>query len=249
MNAVQKLLVPFALILTLVCLLMGLSSGLGVRFGVWDFRMGFNLLKWSAYLTAAPASLVIAHLIWAKLSGHALAGLKSVIVLVACSLIFGVPFVARYEFMKLPTLADATTSFDDPPVFVDLVSARQQTAKNPLQFRGGEAIAKQQKFFPELVTLESARSAIEIIESAANIATELGFDIASIKPEEGRMEATETTFWFRFKDDLVVRARPQKDGLTQVDIRSASRVGKLDGGVNAKRVNVFLERLKREDKR
>jgi uncharacterized protein (DUF1499 family) len=57
------------------------------------------------------------------------------------------------------------------------------------------------------------------------------------------LEATETTFFFRFKDDVVVRARPAPGGGSLVDMRSISRVGGSDVGLNAKRVRAFLADL------
>jgi uncharacterized protein (DUF1499 family) len=57
------------------------------------------------------------------------------------------------------------------------------------------------------------------------------------------LEATDTTFFFRFKDDVAIRARPAPGGGTLVDMRSISRVGGSDVGVNAKRVRDFLRDL------
>jgi uncharacterized protein (DUF1499 family) len=62
-------------------------------------------------------------------------------------------------------------------------------------------------------------------------------------PAEGRLEATDTTFWFGFKDDVVVRVRPDGTG-SRVDVRSLSRVGRSDLGMNARRIRRFLERLR-----
>ena len=66
---------------------------------------------------------------------------------------------------------------------------------------------------------------------------------SALDPAAGIVEATETSFFFRFKDDVVVRARPAPDGGSQVDMRSISRVGVSDVGVNAKRVRAFLADL------
>jgi uncharacterized protein (DUF1499 family) len=61
-------------------------------------------------------------------------------------------------------------------------------------------------------------------------------------PEEGRLEATDTTRWFGFKDDVVVRVTPVAEG-ARVDVRSASRVGQSDLGANARRIRAFLAAL------
>ena len=65
-------------------------------------------------------------------------------------------------------------------------------------------------------------------------------------PAEGRIEATDTTFWFGFTDDIVIRITPVAEG-SRVDIRSLSRVGKSDVGTNARRIRSFIQRLEKED--
>ena len=70
----------------------------------------------------------------------------------------------------------------------------------------------------------------------------MGWELVATAPESGRIEATATTFWFRFKDDVVIRLR-EEDGQTRVDARSLSRVGGGDAGANGKRLLSFFEIL------
>ena len=66
-----------------------------------------------------------------------------------------------------------------------------------------------------------------------------GLKIVDVSLEEGRVEATATTFWFGFKDDVVVRVREYEAG-SKIDVRSVSRVGASDLGANAARIERFL---------
>jgi uncharacterized protein (DUF1499 family) len=75
---------------------------------------------------------------------------------------------------------------------------------------------------------------------AEQVLKEQGLEIISIDTEMGLLEATDTTKWFGFKDDLVVRISEEQRG-TRVDVRSVSRVGVSDVGVNAARIQKFLE--------
>ena len=59
-------------------------------------------------------------------------------------------------------------------------------------------------------------------------------------PSDGRIEASDTTFWFGFIDDVVIRIEPDGNGST-LDIRSKSRVGRSDVGANAARIRAFLQ--------
>jgi uncharacterized protein (DUF1499 family) len=75
---------------------------------------------------------------------------------------------------------------------------------------------------------------------ALKAVNELGWEIASQDPQKGLIEATDTTFWFGFKDDVVIRIKPQDNG-SRVDIRSVSRVGRSDVGTNAARILAFIQ--------
>ena len=70
----------------------------------------------------------------------------------------------------------------------------------------------------------------------------MGLDIVTAESTEGRVEATATTFWFGFKDDLVVRVALD-DGDALIDLRSKSRVGQSDIGANADRIREFIQRF------
>ena len=87
----------------------------------------------------------------------------------------------------------------------------------------------------------------EIASYALQIAEDRGWDIFS-RPETGQdvertvLEATETSTWFGFKDDVAIRIRAV-EGATRVDMRSISRVGLSDLGMNARRVSTFMDEL------
>ena len=62
-------------------------------------------------------------------------------------------------------------------------------------------------------------------------------------PADGRLEGIDTTLLCGFKDDMVVRIQEVLQG-TRVDVRSKSRVGRSDLGVNAGRIRTFLTQLR-----
>ncbi len=70
----------------------------------------------------------------------------------------------------------------------------------------------------------------------------MGWEIIAAVREEGRIEATATTRWFRFKDDVVIRVQPQGTG-SRIDVRSKSRLGRSDLGANAKRIRAYWREL------
>jgi uncharacterized protein (DUF1499 family) len=74
------------------------------------------------------------------------------------------------------------------------------------------------------------------------VAENQGWVIAMSNPDAGRLEATDTTAWFGFTDDIVVRLTPWGTG-TRVDVRSVSRYGTTDTGTNARRIRRFFTAL------
>ena len=96
--------------------------------------------------------------------------------------------------------------------------------------------------YPDLVPRILARPPGEVFALALAAAKEMNWEIVAAVPEEGRIEAMATTFWFGFTDDVVVRVAAHEKG-SRLDVRSVSRVGRSDIGVNARRIREFLALL------
>ena len=83
-----------------------------------------------------------------------------------------------------------------------------------------------------------------MLSAAENTIVALGWERAQ-GALPNTLEATDTTLWFGFKDDVVIRLTP-KNNNTLVDVRSKSRVGKSDLGKNAQRINAFFDELRKQ---
>lgn len=217
-------------------------SGLGSRWGWWNFRTGFSLLRWSAY--AAMGGALLALLAAAgRRSGRtrsiAIAGVLTVVAFAAVA----VPWQYRRTARTVPPIHDITTDTDNPPAFVALHDQRPG-ASNPVEYGGPEVAAKQRAGYPDIQPLELAVPPAQAVARAAAVALELGWTIAAVDTAAGRVEATDRTRWFGFYDDVVVRVTPTETG-SLVDVRSLSRVGGSDVGTNARRIRTFLDRLQR----
>jgi len=117
-------------------------------------------------------------------------------------------------------------------------------APNPHEYQGEEIAEQQRAGYPDIDSVELEIPADAAYEQALATAREMGWDIVAAVPDEGRIEATATTFWFGFKDDVVVRVQAGPQG-SVIDLRSVSRVGVSDLGKNAQRIGEFLERFPR----
>ena len=92
-----------------------------------------------------------------------------------------------------------------------------------------------------------SQSPLDIAKLAETLIKQRGWDLVSAAPNrddgtEITIEATATSGWFGFKDDIAIRIRPV-EGATRVDMRSISRVGLSDLGANSKRVSRFMFEL------
>ncbi len=97
--------------------------------------------------------------------------------------------------------------------------------------------------YPRIETLVLPSVSFDMAYQAAlDTVNDRGWTVVTAEPEEGRIEATDTTFWFEFKDDVLIRVMPDGEG-SRIDVRSTSRVGLSDLGANSKRVKLFLEDL------
>ena len=91
-----------------------------------------------------------------------------------------------------------------------------------------------------ITPLELPQPPKQIFDRAAQATRELAWEIVAEAPVEGRIEATDTTLWFGFKDDVVIRITPTVSG-SRLDIRSKSRVGRSDVETNAARIRRFVD--------
>ena len=135
---------------------------------------------------------------------------------------------------------DVCTAADDPPPFVALREIRLK-CENGVEYSGLRA-DKHRARYPELSTTVFMQAPAVVFSVALDIARTLNWKIAAAVESDGRIEATAATRFLRFKDDVVIRIRAQGAG-AQLDVRSASRIGVTDLGVNARRISAFCQEL------
>jgi len=142
---------------------------------------------------------------------------------------------------RVPPIHDITTDLDDPPRFVAVLPHREG-APNTAEHGGAALAAQQRAGYPDLGPARFTAPPERVFARAVDVARGLGWEIVAAVPAEGRLEATDRTRWFGFRDDVVVRVRPDGTG-SRVDVRSVSRVGRSDLGTNARRIRAFLDSL------
>jgi len=236
---------PFAFIGFLLAILAALAAmlaGFGTRWGLWHFRTGFAILGCSAYAGIAAALVSFASAISTRPTTLRRGFLISIFGLVIGILVFGVPWCYWRTAQRVPAIHDITTDTENPPRFVS-TSPLRKNAPNTSEYGGPEIAAKQRAAYPDLTPAMLSTPPDKAFEQALAAARKMGWVIVDANASDGRIEATDTTFWFGFKDDIVIRITPVDHG-SRVDIRSVSRVGKSDVGMNARRIRKYLKELK-----
>lgn len=253
------------LILILAVLLPVYFAGaaLGTRFGFldWQFSLGVLIIQWGPRLIIGvlvlAAVILLATLIRAPRTGWRAA---LVAVLIPLSALGYLGWV-RGQAEGIPPIHDISTRPGDPPVFSpDLMADRSRSPDaNPvvsltvpissLEKYQGDRFADMAdrtlgqiaaEAYPEVTPLTTpATPAVAWAAARAEIEAR-GWTIVSEDAVAGTLDATATTFWFGFKDDVAVRVRPDGAGAV-IDVRSTSRVGLSDLGANAARIEAYLE--------
>jgi len=225
--------------LSIVIVVMAALSGFGFRMDWWGYFFGFQLLKASIISAIVCGIISLTLIVVGLVKRIPIVGKATLAAFLSIS-IAAIPFLYILEFRKIPTFGEAATDFENFPEFEVLAKARNAEAEDPPLFSLSEAEALQKKFFPELAPITIDRSPAKATEQVIKVLKEMKFSLAPAIGDEHRVEATQTSFWFGFKDDVVVIITGLPGGGSRVDVRSASRVGKLDGGANAKRVEAIL---------
>jgi len=229
----------FALLLGVVAALLLLAAGPGTRLEVWDFRTGFQLMRWAAFAGLAAAALAAVMLLLPRTRR---AGLVALVVALALGL--GTAFVPWYALRQaraLPPIHDITTDTGRPPQFVAILPLRAN-APNPATYGGPDVARAQIGAYPDLRTHRMDAAPADAFKRALQAARGMGWEVVAADAAAGRIEATDTTFWFGFKDDVVIRVEAEGAG-SRVDVRSVSRVGVGDAGANATRIRAYLRAL------
>lgn len=238
-----------------------LGIGAPIAFLIASVGSGVGLWGWQAGLGAVPIILLVAIItLLIAIVGVILdrrKGRKTRWPLLGLGTIVTVGFIGIFmnsalSIATLPAIHDITTDLADPPQFSALTLRADNWDNIPGaddgEMRGMNPRQRwatvHQDAYPDIRSVRIDQPAPEVIEKAKRLAEDRGWEIVSVDAAAGHLEASATTSLFRFKDDVVIRARAAENGAASIiDMRSVSRVGVHDLGANAKRVRQFLSDL------
>ena len=239
------------------------AAGLGARIGLWEWTVGLgfmtrevgpNLLFFAVGVGVVALLLAI---IYRLVFGQSNApGAGGYVAAVAAMLVGGAGLWyandVRTIAQTLPPIHDITTDTANPPQFSRAMTERREDdgATNAVDYaskvdpRSERPLPEvQAEAYPDIQPIVTASEPLLAYRSALGAARELGWRITTASEEALMFEGTATTFWYGFKDDVVVRITALEGGGARIDARSVSRVGVSDLGANAARLRAFSDRV------
>jgi uncharacterized protein (DUF1499 family) len=239
-------------------------AGLGTRFGLWDYGFGLSTMtfSWGPNLLFAAVGLgglaLVLAVIYRLVFGAANApGAGGYVAAVAALAVGGAGLwyadSVRTTARTLPPIHDITTDTANPPQFSAAMVERREDdgARNSVDYaskidpRSERPLPEvQAEAYPDIAPIDTSAEPALAYRAALGAARELGWRVTTASEDALMFEGTATTFWYGFKDDVVVRVTALEAGGSRIDARSVSRVGVSDLGANAARLRAFSERVR-----
>jgi hypothetical protein len=246
-----------------VSLLLGVTAASGTRLGFWDYSFGLTaLMPWCVCIGAVGFLLGLIWMVWAAVANRGAGARYGVVGLLGSIAVIATPLYDFYLAKTAPMIHDISTDTEHPPEFASLLPLRGQGLRpgetlNPPDYDGakpakgaeGETASTatlQRKYYPDLRASADLVPPAKLFDRALATTKRMGWRIVAADPKQGRIEATDTSFWFGLTNDIVIRVRPAGVG-ARLDIRSKSRVGVSDMGGNAERIRSFMKTLASTD--
>ena len=217
--------------------LIALIGSYGSGFGFWPFTVGFLFI--GVAIVLALLTLIASPLALWK-AGRAAFGNRGFLLGLVCALGFvGVMGYWINRGSNAPMIHDVTTDLANPPAF-------QKLSVRADNLVGVGTIEKWRELhagsYADLRPVTLTATPAQAITKIEALVRARGWDVALVAPD--RVEATDTASPFKFKDDVVITVTPVEGGQQSiVNMRSVSRVGMGDLGVNAARIQAFMADL------
>lgn len=220
-------------------ILLGVASIALLAVSVWGFRAGgwpwpraYDLAGWGAWTAGAGVIAALAGLVvWLR---RRRGGAGAVLLGLILSLpVAGLGAAFEIAARTTPPINDISTDTEDPPVFWFTATPSDYPAPNA---------EPQRAAYPDVRPLDLPVSADEAFAAALALVEERGWEVLSADPAESQIEAIARSRLFGFEDEVAIRVTETDTGV-RIDMRSRSRLGQIDRGANARRIEAFLSDL------
>jgi hypothetical protein len=258
MAGVRGFWVRAALVLSLLVPVWFAAAALGTKFGFIDWRVGLGQMTFQLgpLIMVGALGFAVIGLLLALIVTPRTGWLSALIAVLIPAAGLGYGAYTLNSIKGIPPIHDVSTDLVDPPGFskavidarakvpggnaLDLLTATIPPSPNFPAYSGKAVREVHAEAYGDLKSTVSDLPPADVFQVVLDAAKAQGWAISRSDAGAGVIEATVTSFWFGFVDDIVIRVRPLSDGTGSViDVRSVSRVGLSDLGMNAKRVRAF----------
>jgi uncharacterized protein (DUF1499 family)/uncharacterized membrane protein YvlD (DUF360 family) len=243
-NPISHRLARLAFIAACVAALIVAAAGPLHRYLGLDIEAAIAVFRYGLYVAVAAVALGLATIVPTRPGDRRRGFVAAFLAIVIGVAGAWVPVSWFLWSQQLPVINDISSDIADPPAMVALLQLRRG-APNPPAYPGATTGVLQRDAYPDIVPIVLPVAPAEAFKRVDQVAMALGWDVVARAPADGRLEAIDTSDWFGFRDDIVVRIRAEGTG-SRIDIRSKSRAGESDLGVNARRIRAFIARLRAE---
>lgn len=231
-------------LLSMVAALVLILSGYGYQWNWWGLGTAFWYMFPASVLLAVFGLALSAFALTKKTDRRKVLAIVGAVLALAVMIFVGYWYVRAQQY---PPIHDITTDVEDPPQFKEIVPLRAD-APNNTEYAGEEVAKVQKEHYSDIQTLYLDLEYPDAFKQALEAAQEMPWeDIVSASEEDGRIEAVDQIAWFGFKDDVVIRVdTATTNGQSKIDVRSVSRIGRGDIGVNANRIRNYLDEVENQ---
>src|ERR1700683_144891 len=141
---------------------------------------------------------------------------------------------------KIPAINDITTDFVHPPEFTHAQSLNANHDRN-MKYDKDKYADRQLQGYGALDPLKMPERPDDAFKNVQRVASQMpDWSIISTDPKTRTIEGYATSQLFHFNDDFIIQVRPSDGGGSLLEMRSKSRDGIGDFGVNYKRIRSFF---------
>jgi len=142
-----------------------------------------------------------------------------------------------------PAINDITTDVKSPPEFVhaQLLAGNQD---RDMKYDQARYAASQRAGYGIVAPLKEKMDPAEAFKRVQEVASQVPvWKVTYIDPATMTLEGVAVSKIFRFPDDFIIQVRPAPGGGSLIEMRSKSRYGVGDFGVNHRRISHFFDRM------
>jgi hypothetical protein len=232
-----------------------------VRLDRISYNTGYQVMIAATFLGLVALGGALAWLLCAFRHNRGEGKPLGLIALFGSLLLLYPPLSTFKHRLTSPPLYDVTTDTEHPPAFIALLKTRDAASNSP-SYDGTSLVSYQgelrgidyvlHKEYPDITKPHAGffPGAAHPVEArfwrALEAAKAMGWTIVDSNEAEGRIEATDTSFWFGRVCDIVIRVRQAGTDTARgvrIDIRAQSRDDQSDGDDNAVRIRRFFRLL------